>query len=426
MLAGVCGGVARAHGIDPIVLRVAVAVLTFFGGAGVVVYVAGWLLMPDGEDEQSLAQRVLGRRIGGNRASWLLAGLLIVAGGITLHAVFGDHYGPWHPAVVLLLVVAVLWARKRARGGDWPPPASTTPTTPTTPTPPVPPAAAWTPPPAGESVAPADPAAAWSLTTPLPPPPPVPPAGPPAAPPVGFTPAPGPVPRPPRPRSRLGATTCCVILFALGLLAAIDALGADVPLPTYPAVVVAGAALGLLIGTWYGRARGLIVLGLLGVLALPPTAFAEAFHGGWVRGTREIVPTNVSELLPRYEYRGGEVHLDLSKLDLDGQDTRSTVRLGAGELLVTVPADTDVTVHVKLSAGQFETFGAEDGGLDLARTVRDDGPDGPGGGTLELTIRQGVGHLEVRRAEPTLPQLPAVPDNTPDASIPTEAPRAAA
>jgi hypothetical protein len=209
-------------------------------------------------------------------------------------------------------------------------------------------------------------------------------------------------------------------------LAAIDALGADVPLPTYPAVVVAGAALGLLIGTWYGRARGLIVLGLLGVLALPPTAFAEAFHGGWVRGTREIVPTNVSELLPRYEYRGGEVHLDLSKLDLDGQDTRSTVRLGAGELLVTVPADTDVTVHVKLSAGQFETFGAEDGGLDLARTVRDDGPDGPGGGTLELTIRQGVGHLEVRRAEPTLPQLPAVPDNTPDASIPTEAPRAAA
>jgi len=37
MLAGVCGGLAHTLGIDPIVLRVAVVVLSFFGGAGIVV-----------------------------------------------------------------------------------------------------------------------------------------------------------------------------------------------------------------------------------------------------------------------------------------------------------------------------------------------------------------------------------------------------
>lgn len=375
MVAGVCGGVAHALGIDPIVLRVAVAVLTFFGGAGIVVYVAGWLLMPDGTEEQSLAQRAFGGRIGGNRANWLLAGLLVLATGITLHAVFGSHYGFWHPAVVLLVIGAVLYARRRSRSNNtWPTPAPPAATT-STPPPGLPATEAW-----ARAPSPAS-------TVPVPPP---------AARPV---------------RSRLGTTTFFVILLALGVLAAIDALGADVPLPAYPATVVAGAGLGLLIGTWYGRARGLIALGLLGLLALPPTAFAQEFHGGFVHGTRTIVPTTSSELLPSYDFRGGEVRLDLSRLDLAGQDARSTVHLGAGELVVTVPRTADVTLHLRLSAGQYETFDAQDGGIDLVRTVQDQGPDGPGGGALELTIRQGVGHLEVRRAE---------------ASTPTEDPRATA
>jgi phage shock protein PspC (stress-responsive transcriptional regulator) len=409
-LAGVCGGVARTLGIDPIVLRVAVVVLSVFGGAGIVVYVAGWLLLPDGDDEQSLAQRALGGRIGGNRAKWLLAGMLIVALSISLHAVFGEHSGPWHPAVALLVVGAVVFAYKRGRAGTWPPAASTG----SVPSAPV----AWTPPaPTGPTVgfdqpaptAPLDPTTAWNLTAPSVPTPPSPPMPPPVMPPAA------PVAKPPR--SRLGTSIFCIVLLALGVLAAVDALGADVPLPAYPATVVAGAGLGLLIATWYGRARGLIALGLLGMLALPPTAFAQEFHGSFVHGTRTLTPTTAGELLPSYEYRGGEVRLDLSRLDLAGQDAHSTVRLGAGELIVTVPARTDVTVHVKLSAGQYETFDAEDGGVDLDRTVRDEGADGPGGGTLDLTIRQGVGHLEVRRADPAV-QTPATPD--------TEIPHAAA
>jgi hypothetical protein len=218
----------------------------------------------------------------------------------------------------------------------------------------------------------------------------------------------------------------CIVLLVLGVLTVVDALGADVPLPVYPATVVAGAGLGLLIGTWYGRARGLIALGLLGLLGLPPTAFAEEFHGSFVHGTRTIAPANAGELLPTYEYRGGEVRLDLSGLDLAGQDAHSTVRLGAGELIVTVPATADVTVDVAIKAGQYETFDAEDGGIDLNRTVQDNGPDGPGGGTLHLTIRQGVGHVEVRRADVAAPRVPAAPAPTTDTATPTETPDAAA
>lgn len=47
MLAGVCGGVGRAVGVDPALLRIGLVLLTVFGmGAGVVVYVAAWVLVP--------------------------------------------------------------------------------------------------------------------------------------------------------------------------------------------------------------------------------------------------------------------------------------------------------------------------------------------------------------------------------------------
>ena len=58
VLAGVCGGVARAFGIDPLVVRVAAIALTLAGGAGAVLYVAAWLLLPREGEEESLAQNV--------------------------------------------------------------------------------------------------------------------------------------------------------------------------------------------------------------------------------------------------------------------------------------------------------------------------------------------------------------------------------
>ncbi|QJY46200.1 PspC domain-containing protein [Pseudonocardia broussonetiae] len=48
MVAGVCGGTARALGVDPALVRLGLVLLTVFGaGAGAIAYVAAWILLPE-------------------------------------------------------------------------------------------------------------------------------------------------------------------------------------------------------------------------------------------------------------------------------------------------------------------------------------------------------------------------------------------
>jgi phage shock protein C len=47
MIAGVCGGLAEALGVDVVILRLALVLATVLGiGAGVVLYLACWVVMP--------------------------------------------------------------------------------------------------------------------------------------------------------------------------------------------------------------------------------------------------------------------------------------------------------------------------------------------------------------------------------------------
>jgi phage shock protein PspC (stress-responsive transcriptional regulator) len=59
MLAGVAVGIARYLGIDVTIVRIAFAVLTFIGGVGVPVYLAGWLLIPEEGSDQSIASEFI-------------------------------------------------------------------------------------------------------------------------------------------------------------------------------------------------------------------------------------------------------------------------------------------------------------------------------------------------------------------------------
>src|SRR3954453_10374625 len=52
-VAGVSGGLARHFDIDPALVRVLVVVLVFFGGAGLLLYGAGWLFIPEEGSERS-------------------------------------------------------------------------------------------------------------------------------------------------------------------------------------------------------------------------------------------------------------------------------------------------------------------------------------------------------------------------------------
>ena len=47
MLAGVCGGVAEYFNLDPTIVRIIYAILTFAGFAGLLIYLIMWLLIPE-------------------------------------------------------------------------------------------------------------------------------------------------------------------------------------------------------------------------------------------------------------------------------------------------------------------------------------------------------------------------------------------
>jgi phage shock protein PspC (stress-responsive transcriptional regulator) len=59
MLAGVASGIADYLGVDPTIVRIAIVVLIFVGGAGIPLYLAGWLLIPEEGSDQSLASELV-------------------------------------------------------------------------------------------------------------------------------------------------------------------------------------------------------------------------------------------------------------------------------------------------------------------------------------------------------------------------------
>jgi phage shock protein C len=55
MLAGVAAGIASYLDVDVTIVRIVLAAATVLGGAGVPIYLAGWLLIPEEGTEQSIA-----------------------------------------------------------------------------------------------------------------------------------------------------------------------------------------------------------------------------------------------------------------------------------------------------------------------------------------------------------------------------------
>jgi phage shock protein C len=74
VLGGVCAGIARSAGLDPLLLRIAlVAVTVLTGGAGLVAYLAAWVLIPR-EAEAPGAPVDGGTPAVGARTAWSAAG----------------------------------------------------------------------------------------------------------------------------------------------------------------------------------------------------------------------------------------------------------------------------------------------------------------------------------------------------------------
>ena len=63
VVAGVCAGIAAYFGLDPTLVRLAFAVFTIFGGAGILIYLIAWIVVPEeGGDGSSIAESFVSKR----------------------------------------------------------------------------------------------------------------------------------------------------------------------------------------------------------------------------------------------------------------------------------------------------------------------------------------------------------------------------
>jgi phage shock protein PspC (stress-responsive transcriptional regulator) len=62
VFAGVCVGLAAYFGVDPTLVRLVFALLTIFGGVGILLYLCAWVVIPDETDGTSIAESFINKR----------------------------------------------------------------------------------------------------------------------------------------------------------------------------------------------------------------------------------------------------------------------------------------------------------------------------------------------------------------------------
>lgn len=157
----------------------------------------------------------------------------------------------------------------------------------------------------------------------------------------------------------------------------VEALPIDADPRHYLALAVTILGVGLLVGSVMGRARWLIVLG---ALLIPTLVFSPVFEFDWQRDgfDRFVVPTTFAELEESYELDAGNLVIDLTELDWEGQTVNLAARVEVGNIEVRVPENVAIEGRATADVGRVagpdgESFGlgdptidfAEDGGLGL-------------------------------------------------------------
>jgi phage shock protein PspC (stress-responsive transcriptional regulator) len=410
MIAGVATGMADAFHIDVVVIRVlwVVAAVATFGFA-VAAYGICWLAFPSEREDAPLSQ--IRQRHGDSNAGFVVGLVLLGLGALfvlgQLSRPFDHGRGVGWALVLIAAGLAVLFLRHpdRDESDDTTPPPPGVPTTvdpsPTEARPAAPEAPEAPNQPhvadaaAGERTAEsvADPSAtsttstAWSQYSPWPAPPP-PPSG------RWSRPRPPRPPRRPRRRSFLTPLTISVLLIGAGAAAFLDSVNAvhlTLAAALASGLIVVGAA--LVLSAWFGRARGLIPIGVLLLLATIPASVIDVPISGGI-GEREFRPIARVELRRTYELGIGHLVVDLRNTPLSDRVTTIKGSLGIGELEVDVPANVRVDVRAHAGAGAAEIFGHLDDGLtqDVHRIAGIHQS-----GVLHLDLRVGAGSIHVRR-----------------------------
>ncbi|MEO6471413.1 MAG: PspC domain-containing protein [Aeromicrobium sp.] len=339
MIAGVCSGLAKYLNIDPVVLRVVLAALTFVGFAGVVLYLAAWFLLPTDTDPKSVAAHWF--KLDENEEQVRTIGL-IVAGVLAVTAGAGIFDGQWSApfpwigiVAFALLYVWVIKPRraKRERAGH----TFTDPTA------------------DGLTVTkvldPKEPKTPWSPV--------------------------------------LTLVTISSSLIAMGGVAIYANAHDALPWTTYAVTALGVIAVGLLTSTFFGNGGPLIPIGALIAIALAMTAMLPSSRIG-----QDIYPDSTGEIASSYTLGIGELDVNLDNLSnpsqLEGRTIK--VKLGIGHTRIVVPSDANVEVHSTLNAGEIRVFDRTVDGTD--NTLNYDAQD-PLAPKLTLDISQTLGNIEV-------------------------------
>lgn len=167
-------------------------------------------------------------------------------------------------------------------------------------------------------------------------------------------------------------TVLSLLALGLGLALALQAVGAVVlSTVTLCALGLGVVAVGLLASTRFGKAPGLVPVGVLLTAILVVTSAASPWVERWsdvtpqfvdaelkghvpggVMGVQEHAPQGLSELQTMYSHGMGELIVDLRALDMEGQTREVHAKLGFGELRVLVPLDLPVEVHGRVGVGE--------------------------------------------------------------------------
>ena len=424
--AGVCGGLGEFFAVDPVLFRVLFVALSFVGGIGVVAYLACWIAIPESGAQNSALDHWIASIRNHNVPLWLVG---VVAAAAVWVGLF-SWWSPLHivPVAVIggVIAIAVMALTRRPQGSaaqQGPVPQGPVPQGPTQPTfgpsqPAYGPQPYYGPRPSeGEHATPGDPTvdltknaepAAESVTQTI---------NMPAtdAPPSGTRNATAPLPTASAQlrdwwaaeterrsaRARRGRVTELVadgLMFAVWLTLAIVSASTPIPVQAFLWSAFGILLAATIIGAAIRRPRWRLLVGVAFLSVMLAAIGNYAVRIGDPTGQHDVHPTTVADIDRTYRMLAGDQKLDLSQVNFDGKTVNVTVRQGAGHLKITVPRDVTVHVDAHDRYGQLDIF--DDGIGGLANNHEETYPAAAGSidpGTLRLDITLLAGQVQIVR-----------------------------
>ena len=189
-----------------------------------------------------------------------------------------------------------------------------------------------------------------------------------------------------------------VVLITVGIMGVGQSSGSWEPtVRHYVGAVFLILGVALVIGSLFGRARWLIVVGMISAPLLFGAALLDVpLEGGF--GDPRFAPATLGDLDPEYRLIGGELVLDLTDLELNpGDDFTVDASVVFGSLRFEVPPDLGVTVNAEMDGGEIRVNGsAVASGINNERTISYEGV-----GEIVIDAHVGFGELVIDLVEET-------------------------